>query len=137
MSCIVKYRLIDEDNLCTHEFRISKSDEYYIEGSLYSIVGTKLDNEPCDYEFVTDAYIKWDACSHFWFYGEDYDDGEELEKDSYYHICGGYNYLDFIRGIAFIYKLARENIKKCDKNEFENKDILRLIENCKIVKLES
>lgn len=140
MDYIVKYRLIDEDNLCTHEFRISKSDEHYIEGSLYSIIGTTLDNEPCDYEFITDTYIKWDACSHFWFYGEDYDkpvDEEEFEKDSYYHICGGANYLEFIRGIAFIYKLAKENINKCDKSEFENEEVLKLIENCKIVKVES
>lgn len=136
----MKYRLIDEDNMCTHEFRISESDEHYIEGSLYYIIGTTLDNNPCDYQFITDAYIKWDACSHFCFYGEGYDkfeDGEELEKDSYYHICGGHNYLDFIRGIAFIYKLAKENIKRCDESEFKNEEVLRLIKNCKIVKVES
>ena len=136
----MKYRLIDEDNRYTHEFRISESDEHYIEGSLYYVIGTTLDNNPCDYEFITDACVKWDACSHFCFYGEGYDkfeDGEELEKDSYYHICGGHNYLDFIRGIAFIYKLAKENIKKCDESEFKNEEVLRLIKDCKIVKVES
>jgi hypothetical protein len=52
------------------------------------------------------VYAKWDGCSHWYFYGEDYPDN----KDSYYHICSSFQ--NFITIMCFIWKIAGEhNVK--------------------------
>ena len=56
-------------------------------------------------KFIAEVHWKWDFCTHWRFYGEDYNKclGDEAEKDSYYHICSDHS--DYIRMFAFIRKL--------------------------------
>ena len=56
-------------------------------------------------KFIAEVHWKWDFCTHWRFYGEDYNEclGDETEKDSYYHICSDHS--DYIRMFAFIRKL--------------------------------
>ena len=52
--------------------------------------------------FIAKVHWKWDFCTHWRFYGEDYDKslGDEVEKDSYYHICSDHS--DYIRMFALL-----------------------------------
>lgn len=128
------FRLIDKDGYCKSEFRCSRMSEASIEGELYNVTGWSADDKKSDleYEFVSNAYIKWDACSHFRFYGEDYK--EEKVADSYYHICGDSGYFDFMRAIAFVFKVARDNMPLYDTEEFDNILKLNLLEGYTIEK---
>lgn len=59
-------------------------------------------------EFLAYAYIKWDGCSHWYFYGEDYvEDG----ADSYYHLCGQGGFLEFIFGMLAGIKVGKQVLK--------------------------
>ena len=131
------YRLISvEDKTCFFEFRQTELSEAYIIGDLYSVEGWTADfTIPTDYSFVTSAYIKWDGCSHFNFYGEDYSKGDK-EKNSYYHICGKGSYYQFMLGIAFMYALGARYIEKADLDEFDDNEILRFIAGCEIIEIE-
>lgn len=67
---------------------------------------------PSDTEFIASIYIKWDGCSHWRFYGQDYMNDEEHEddKDPYYHICGFDSYIKFMRSMVFAYQLAIDKL---------------------------
>jgi hypothetical protein len=85
-------RLIDNGRIIA----IYKIDKYpmNIDGKIYKITDWGKNNNPTDMEFFANAWVKWDNCSHFNFYGQDYKYGEE-EKNSYYHICGPKEYIEF------------------------------------------
>lgn len=132
------YRLIDENEYAIYEFRVDDKDGW-LSGTLWEINGWDLNNNPSSYNFMADICIKWDLCSHWNFYGEDYfkfEDGEETEQDSYYHICGGRNYIDFMRGMSFVCELAKMNIDCCDNKEFDIVLSLNLLDGLKIVEVE-
>lgn len=66
---------------------------------------------PMDYMFLASAYCKWDSCTHWYFYGEDYIPGDDAsDKDSYYHLCGSRSFIDHIRAMCFMWKIACEII---------------------------
>lgn len=130
------FKLIDKDGWCVSEFRCSDLSEASITGTLYNIVGWGDDKKNnIDYEFISDVYMKWDACSHFYFYGEDYKKGND-KSNSYYHICGCSGYYDFMRGIAFVYEIARKNMNLYDAEEFDKILELNLLEGCTIEKIQ-
>lgn len=58
------------------------------------------EHTPMEVEFLFNGYVKWDACSHYNFFGEDF----PKDKDSYYHICGSSSYIDFFTAMAFMHK---------------------------------
>ena len=63
----------------------------------------------CEESFLASFSIKWDGCSHFYYYGEDY--LEEQEADSYYHECGlNSYYMQFIAKL-FAFEVARHYMK--------------------------
>lgn len=130
------YRLFRDDGCCVSEFRRDESLDCALCGELFDVFGWGENNEDLDYEFVSNIYIKWDACSHFNMYGERYKKCGDLEKDSYYHICGSVGYFNFMRSIAFAYTLAKDLIEGSDKEEFNDILKLGLLEGYTIVKLE-
>ena len=102
-----KYYLKDSDEYPIFEVEIEKLDEYFCDFTIYKANSWDNDSFHNIYEknFIAKVHWKWDFCTHWWFYGEDYDEclGEEAEKDSYYHICSDHS--DYIRMFAFIRKL--------------------------------
>lgn len=100
------YYLIDPQGYINAKFE-QKDD--YMYGDCYtcnSWIGD--DNEPCEYDFFADIHCKWDACTHWRFKGEDYDPETDEEHDSYYHICGEISFLEHIRTMCFLWKIASE-----------------------------
>lgn len=91
------------------------------------------DGNPVETEFFAKLSVKWDGCSHFNFFGEDYHSGD---KDSYYHICGVSNYIDFMRIMAFAYEIMVEHVgydRIDEKEELENLRNLGLLKDYKII----
>jgi hypothetical protein len=88
-----------------------------IKGEIFKVIAWSPDDKNIPYylNFFAHVYIKWDACSHFTFYGEDlysenieYDQISNRKKqeegiESYYHICGLTNYLEFSAILYFAY----------------------------------
>jgi hypothetical protein len=74
---------------------VYKIDKYpmNIEGRIYQVAGIDDNGNLLFPEFFAEACVKWDNCSHFNFYGQDYE--KDNEADSYYHICGSENYILF------------------------------------------
>ena len=96
------------------EIHIHESNKSSISGRIMEVTAWMSDYRgnyeiPDNYNFIADFHIKWDMCSHFWFKGQDTDISLEEDKrnhDSYYHICGGYCYVNFFRAIAFALEVA-------------------------------
>ena len=63
----------------------------------------------CEESFLAEFSIKWDGCSHFHYYGEDYT--EEEEADSYYHECGLNEYYKQFIAKLFAFEVARHYMK--------------------------
>ena len=103
------YYLIAPDGEVAAKFEIYKRGTHSIMGYCYSVVSWNLDGTPYEFEFIADVYLKWDACTHWNFYGEDYDpeiDKEQREQDSYYHLCGAHTFMRHIQCMCFVWKLA-------------------------------
>jgi len=71
-----------------------------ISGEIYKVTGWGKNNEPISFDFFADALVKWDNCSHFRFFGDYYKSNTEYDnvngtKNSYYHICGCEQYIEF------------------------------------------
>lgn len=89
------------------KFEVSVRCDAYVEGVCYAAVGWELDGTPVNWKFVADTYCKEDACTHWYFCGEDYDPESKSEDDgcSYYHLCGGYCFIDYLTSMCFVWKL--------------------------------
>ena len=121
-----KFRLIDSNGYATHEFRATDCDRV-LEGKLYEVCGWEDDiSMPTDYELVMDIVVKWDLCTHGGFSKE------------YNHICGGFGYLELLRGIAFVVELAKINLKGFSEyhSDYESVSQFNILEGCKIVEID-
>lgn len=89
------------------KYEVSVRCEAYIEGVCYAAIGWELDGTPVNWEFVADTYCKADACTHWYFFGEDYDPESKSEDNEcfYYHLCGGYSFMDHLTSMCFVWKL--------------------------------
>lgn len=94
------YYLKDKDNYIYAKFELEVEDRF--QGKAYECVSRDMNNNPIDWLFQCEVYAKWDGCSHWWFYGEEY----PKESDSYYHICSSFQ--TFIRIMCFVWKIAGE-----------------------------
>lgn len=115
-------------------FRPSENDFKYThasDGKLYEVISWSEDNEPRELDFLVEGSVKWDGCSHFWFTGSD-----EGDKDSYYHLCGVGSYLNFMRGLSFLYEIMIEKIgdKFLEKDEIVKLRELKLLEGYEVIK---
>ena len=100
------YWLKNSNGCPIFEVEIEKLNEHTCDFTIYRATSWEIDySDIYEKKFIAKVYWKWDFCTHWWFYGEDYDKslGDEAEKDSYYHICS--NHSDYIRMFAFIRKL--------------------------------
>lgn len=102
-----KYYLKYSNGCPIFEVEIEKLDEHFCDFTIYKAISWDNDSSHNIHKkkFIAEVYWKWDFCTHWCFYGEDYDKslGDETEKDSYYHICSDHS--DYIRMFAFIRKL--------------------------------
>lgn len=106
------FYLKDPTGQITHKFVIDEDSYFSLMGKCYEAYSWSMSGKPLEYHFVTDVYCKWDSCTHWYFYGEDYDPDTEYEKDSYYHLCGGYSFMNHITAMCFVWKLAEQLITK-------------------------
>lgn len=101
------------------ELKFVVTDDRYsssICGNCFEYHSWRLDGTPVESSFVASVYCKWDTCTHWWFYGEDYDP-EFDDKDSYYHLCGRRCFKGHIRAMCFIWKLCAELLKSRDESD--------------------
>lgn len=80
---------------------------YTMDGNCYIPYSWHMDGTPFESHFLASVYCKWDGCTHWHFMGEDYqvhDPGSNI--DSYYHICGDYCFVEHVRAMCFVWKLA-------------------------------
>lgn len=131
----------EEDRLIVAYYDVEEKDEYYsVNGELHEATAWNEDGSPFSTLFFADAMIKWDSCSHFWFHGESHKmnnplNDEQEESDSYYHVCGLHNYLDFIRIMLFAHEVmvhfvGRDNI--LEKDELKYLRSLKLLDGYEI-----
>lgn len=141
MARVDTYYLMDSNGLIVAKF---EQDEDYMSGKCYECtswvenVSTGIYDVPCDWSFVAKVFCKFDACTHWYFYGENYDAETNEEQDSYYHLCGPDCFARHIRYMCFIWKLAPMIMSKYDDLKdsigyindmyFENKDASELVE---------
>lgn len=87
------------------EVEIKMLDEYFCDFTIYKATSWESDySDIYEKKFIAEVHWKWDFCTHWWFYGEDYDKScNNSEKDSYYHICSDHS--DYIRMFAFVRKV--------------------------------
>ena len=69
-----------------------------------------------DWDFFADVYCKFDGCTHWRFYGEDYNPEQDShthdnEIDAYYHICGPGRFKEHVMNMCFVWKLAEMVLK--------------------------
>lgn len=108
------YYLKDKEGLIGYKFVVD-SDDFSLSGTCYETYSWDIHGTPFEYSFVANVYCKWDACTHWYFYGEDYNPDAELdekEQDAYYHLCGGYSFMGHITAMCFVWKLAEQIISK-------------------------
>ena len=114
-----KYYLKNSYGYIIGIFDVVDSDKHHVDGSCYQVTGwlCSNDNKPCDFTYVAGIYAKWDACTHWYFDGEDclpniYDtrDESEKEKDAYYHICSDRGFVEHIRLMCFVWKVVSQII---------------------------
>ena len=106
------YYLKNDDGYITHKF-VVEDDDFHLVGTCYEAYSWHVDNTPYEYSYIAGVYCKWDACTHWYFHGEDYDpEIEDSDCDSYYHLCGGYTFLNHIKAMCFVWKLAEQILVK-------------------------
>lgn len=113
-----KYWLKDSDDCPIFEVEIKMLEDYYCDFTIYEATSWECDNSDIyQKKFIANVHWKWDFCTHWNFYGEDYlTDGD---NDSYYHICGDHS--NWIRMFAFIRKLMY-SILGDEQNWYSDKD---------------
>lgn len=117
-------------------FKLSMIDNSSYKARLYEV--TRWEDKFVEYEsgFIAEIFFKWDACTHWNFYGEDYIPTDE-NTDSYYHICGTHCFCDHIRAMCFAWKVMMF-IKANEQSDYiesvleyywnDNKEIQTLID---------
>lgn len=105
------YYLKDNNGQIGYKFVVG-DDDFCLQGKCYEAYSWNMDGTPYEYSYVAGVYCKWDACTHWYFRGEDYE--TEGEADSYYHLCGGYSFMGHIIAMCFVWKLAEQIISDCE-----------------------
>ena len=125
-----------QSGLIRSKFEISVRCEAYIEGICYAAIawsGFGKKTTPIEWEFVADTYCKADACTHWYFFGEDYDPESKSEDNgcSYYHLCGGYCFMNHLTSMCFVWKLMEmllgETRDYADESYYDHEKIKQVI----------
>lgn len=119
----------DDERVVAIFNRKTKASPYSIEGDIQIVTAwNATDSVPYQTSYFANVFAKWDGCSHFYFYGGDYDN--DKEKDSYYHICGIPDYIQHMRMYVFIYEVMVEHVgyeKILEKEELDELRALKII----------
>ena len=103
------YELLDNSGCPIYIIDIHAIDKSYVIFKVWEIVSWYSEtNEPVEKEFVAEVQWKYDNCTHWNFYGMDYDPATDEEKDSYYHICGSFFMTRWMIMFAFVRKVMTE-----------------------------
>lgn len=113
------YHLKDRDGMAGFKF-VVENDDFCLQGKCYEAYSWLMNGAPYEYHFVAGVYCKWDACTHWYFYGEDYDPETGDDKDSYYHLCGGYSFIGHIIAMCFVWKLAEQIISESEHTKLHS-----------------
>lgn len=121
------YYLVDSNDFVESKFVLEREECF--EGNLYVAIRNYPD-EPFDkqveeWDFLARLYIKWDGCSGWEFFGDDYCRGY---NDSSYHLCGFYCYERFFRAMCFAWKIAEDYHKDELTKKFGEKDGKEIVE---------
>lgn len=119
--------------LYTKVFLTDNGDFLSLLGHLMSINSWTICNEPSDSNFMASVSFKWDCCTHWHFYGEDYEEGSET--DSYYHLCGT-GLPKFIAFMGLVAHIAKSQPNACRDNNLCELDVLntdKLLEQYNII----
>jgi hypothetical protein len=107
---MLKAELIDKTGKVVTIVRQTENHEYCFSGIISIPTGwDAYDNDVCDEDFLAYCSIKWDGCSHFWYYGENYPYDEELYP--YYHECGLNDYYKNFVAKLFAFEVAKYYMK--------------------------
>lgn len=93
------------------KFVVKKADTSHVDGVCYDAVSWIGPDNPIDFQLLADVYCKWDACTHWYFEGEDYDPETATHGDNpdgYYHLCSGDGFNHHIRLMCFVWKLVAD-----------------------------
>jgi hypothetical protein len=111
----MKYELLDELGYPIYVIDIEKvgDEKSYADFKLWAVDSwddTNGDKQIYEKHFVATVYWKFDNCTHWNFYGMDYDP-EDKDKDinpGYYHICGSFFMTRWMIMFAFVRKVMNE-----------------------------
>jgi len=106
---MLKAELIDKTGTVVAVVRQTENYEYSFSGIISIPVSWNLYDDSYGEEFFAKFSIKWDGCSHFWYYGQDYPYDKELYP--YYHECGLNDYYKYFVAKLFAFEVAKYYMK--------------------------
>ena len=130
-----KYILSDESGDIALFEQEEGNGELSVSGKAYLISDYDQYNNPTAKKLFAQVAIKWDGCSHFWFAGEDSENEEEPENDSYYHVCGISDYFIFTRTMFFLYEVMVNHVgidKISELDQYNKYKSLGILDGCSI-----
>ena len=103
--------LKDSKDMVYAKFVVNRTSTGSVEGECYEAVAWEdfSCTEVFKWSFVAYVYCKSDACTHWWFNGEDYDTDSKSEDnsvDAYYHLCSQGGFMNHIRNMCFVWRAA-------------------------------
>lgn len=109
-SRVVRAELIDMEDGARIIAYYNRKNDYPLsaDGEIHIVTAWNLDDSPYHTDFFAEMFVKWDGCSHFYFYGDDYLNTKKA--DSYYHICGAYDLVNHMRMLVFAYEVMVEHV---------------------------
>lgn len=78
-----------------------------MKGSCCTPYAWNTDGSIYEEHFFADCSFKPDACTHWWFEGEDRNSGKDEDLDGYYHICGPETLDTYISTMLFMWEVNR------------------------------
>lgn len=124
----MKYELLDELAYPIYVIDIEKvgDEKSCVDSTVWQVDSwddTNNDKQIYEKHFVANVYWKFDNCTHWNFYGMDYDpeDKDEDINPSYYHICGSFFMTRWMIMFAFVRKVMNEILgdKTNDYRDFD------------------
>lgn len=91
------------------KFVVREDSNTCVIGDCYEATGWGSNKEAVIWAYHSGVYCKWDACTHWHFYGEDYDpelNATDRCMDSYYHLCTDGGFTNHIRLMCFVWKIV-------------------------------
>lgn len=108
-----KYYLKDEDGYIVSKIELLEKD--FFVAKVYECYEWDMNKNPINWDFHSEVIIKYDACSSWNFYGENYE-SEKDEINGYYHLCDSPH--TFVIIMSFVWKVAKKYyLEQAEKEE--------------------